>query len=343
MMDSGLREVINIDRETKAISIGKSFAIDGFAKKPVRVVTHAHADHVIGINDSIVYSRNILATPLTNELMVELGYIKKSLTSLFNKRRIDLNYNQPRVFGEETVTLFPTTHIVGSAQVVVETSNLRVGYTGDFKITRDAVFIEEPDVLIMEATYGHPTLRRRFKNDVEDLIVDLVVEGLNKLGSVSIYGYHGKLQEVMFLLRKAKIREPFIMDNKVYRVTRLIEKQIGGVGNYYELNSLASKEIVSSCKHVFFEHFVKAKFRRLDGSTLNIVLSGHLFDGPLRKIDEYTWLVSFSDHGDFDDLIYYVEKSRPRTVIVDGSRTGFPNEFAVELNKRGWRAFVLPP
>lgn len=342
MKDPDPFDIIRIDRETKAIIIGKTFTIDGFAKKPVRVVSHVHADHVVGINDNILYSNYVVATPLTNELMVELGYVKKGLTSLFNKRRVDLNYGQPRVFNGETITLLPATHIVGAAQIVVETNKFRVGYTGDFKVTKETVFIDEPDVLIMEATYGHPMLRRKFKNDVEELIVDLVLDGLNKFGSVSIYGYHGKLQEVMFLLRKANIREPFVMDSRVYRVTKIVEKHLGGINNYYELRSKVSREIVNSCRYIYFEHFVKAKYRRIDGTTLNIVLSGHLFNEPLRKVDEYSWLVSFSDHGDFDDLIYYVERSKPRRIIVDGSRTGFPKEFAEELNKRGWKAFVSP-
>ncbi|MEM4532576.1 MAG: hypothetical protein QXU89_02825 [Desulfurococcaceae archaeon] len=76
---------------------------------------------------------------------------------------------------------------------------------------------------------------------------------------------------------------------------------------------------------------------------MNFVLTGREFEEPVRKIDEYTWLIALSDHADFDELINYVEISQPKLVIIDNSRDGYPYSLARELEKRGWKAIVMPP
>jgi len=333
---------VKINAETKAIILGNNIVVDGFAKKPIRVVTHIHADHVIGINDSIVYSKEIVATPITNELVLELGYVKKSLIPLFLKRRVDYQYYQSGTYGENKLTLLPSSHIVGSAQVLVETSNLRIGYTSDFKIDEKMVIMDELDVLVIEATYGHPLLKRKFKNEAEMFILDLVNEGLKRYGRVVIYGYHGKLQEVMYMLRKNGIVEPFVMNRKIYNVTRIVEKYLGGIKNYYDSSTTIGYEIVRTGNYVLFEHFVKVKHRENKGGCINIILSGWEFREPVKRIDNNTWLVPFSSHGDFDDLIYYVEESNPKIIVVDGSRTGYPDVFAKILIDKGRKVIVLP-
>ena len=51
-----------------AILLGKNFVCDAFAKRPVRIVTHAHADHMWGLGESLLHSK-VITTPLTKELL----------------------------------------------------------------------------------------------------------------------------------------------------------------------------------------------------------------------------------------------------------------------------------
>ncbi len=334
-------EQVSIRGDTSAIVIG-SFSIDGFAEKPYRIITHAHSDHVVGIKDSLLYSRYIIATPATHDLLLELGYIRGTrYRNLYRTKRYDLDYNTRVLFDDEKLVFYPTTHILGSAQVLIEYNGYRIGYTSDFKLGKHTVIMKDLDILVIEATYGNPLYRRVFKNDVIDLLIDIVYEGLYQYGRVKIYGYYGKLQEIMRILREKGVEEPFIMNKKIYNITRIAEKYGWNIKNYY-CNECNGSNVRVGEKHILFEHMVKAKYRRLDGSVLNIVLSGHEYREPVRKVDEYTWLVAFSDHADFDELLRYVEESHPRIIIVDGSREGYPYIFAKELRKRGWKAYVMP-
>jgi putative mRNA 3-end processing factor len=49
---------------------------------------------------------------------------------------------------------------------------------------------------VVEATYGAPSCRRNFNVDVRELLVSMVEKRLRG-GAVYVFGYHGKLQEIM--------------------------------------------------------------------------------------------------------------------------------------------------
>ena len=66
---------VSIDITRKGgIVIGNNIVCDGYAPKPIRIITHAHADHIIYLEDSIAVSKYICCTPATYELLKELGY-----------------------------------------------------------------------------------------------------------------------------------------------------------------------------------------------------------------------------------------------------------------------------
>lgn len=336
---SNIIGLISIDAETKGVFIGRNFVIDGFGKRIVRIITHAHADHVIGLNKSIRYSKYIVASPPTYELVVELGYVSSDLKTTYKSKSILLNYHERREFGSEIIEFYPADHIIGSVQVRVVLDNLSIGYTGDFKLTENTHIMRDLDILIIEATYGDPSWRRPFKNDLFDYAIDIVVDGLRKYRKIVVYGYYGKLQEFMKIMRERGVDTPFLMNSKVYSITKIAEKYGWKIGNYYCLHNYS----IDSDKYIVFEHMSRARYRRLNGSALNIVLSGRETREPVRKIDEYTWLVALSDHADFDELIEYVELSQPKLVVVDNSRDGYPHSLARELRRRGWETIVMPP
>uniref|UniRef100_A0A7C4D7U7 Exonuclease n=1 Tax=Staphylothermus marinus TaxID=2280 RepID=A0A7C4D7U7_STAMA len=331
--------LVNIDSDSKAILIGRNFEVDGFCKRNIRIITHAHADHVIGLNKSIMYSKHIVSTPATYELVSELGYVNNSLKPVYRTKSILLDYFNRIDFDGEILEFYPVEHIIGSTQVRVLTDNYVIGYTSDFKLTKNTFIMKDLDVLIIEATYGDPVWRRPFKNDVIEYAIDILNEGLKKYGRVVVYGYYGKLQEFMKIIRDRGIDTPFLMNDKIYSITRIVEKYGWRIGNFYRL-TFNTKYFD---KYIVFEHMNKAKYRRIEGSVMNFVLTGREFEEPVRKIDEYTWLIALSDHADFDELINYVEISQPKLVIIDNSRDGYPYSLARELEKRGWKAIVMPP
>ena len=325
-----------------AIAIGANFTIDGFSNRPIRVITHAHADHILGLEDSLKYSRYIVATPITLDLVVALGYISRDLLPALRHKSLPLGYHQSFSFNGEELEFYNSDHIPGSAQVLIKLRDqgILVGYTGDFKLTANTEIMHGVNVLITEATYGNPLQTRSFKESIPEILVDLVLEGLTKYKRVYIYAYHGKVQEVMNILRSSGVEVPFVLPEKIYQATKLLEEKYGfNYGQYYRENGKMSR---LSDRLIVFKHFNAAKDRKLDGSSLHIVLTGRFAQEPFMKVDDHTYVVSLSGHADFADIVKYVNLVNPELVVIDGSRSHEAEMLKRFLLEHGFCAIVLP-
>lgn len=319
-----------------AILLGGSFSIDSHEDRIARVITHAHYDHLLKIEKSIVRSKFIISTKVTLDLALELGYVGKDLLALYMRKQRPLEYYEAFEANNERLTLYPAEHIPGASQVLVEVDGLKLAYTGDFKFPGTPV-IEEPHVLVIESTYGNPNHVRPFKDSIPRYLTDLVAEGLLKHRRVNLYGYHGKLQEAMRILRDNGIDDLFVLTDKVCKATKVLERYGMSFGKY-----VCTDGPVPAGRAVFFRHFANARYRRLDGESLHIILTGWEFREPIRKIDDYSYIVALSDHADYSDLISYVKKSNPGLVVVDGYRDGDARGLRDGLSKEGFCAIVLP-
>ncbi|MEM1618346.1 MAG: MBL fold metallo-hydrolase [Desulfurococcaceae archaeon] len=324
-----------------SIEFGNSFEIDGYSGRPVRVISHAHADHLNELGNSVRNSKYILATPETLDLVEYLGYVEKSLLHLLKTKAVGLKYYEEFKLGNETCTLLPADHIPGSAQVVVKIKdeNIILGYTGDFKLTGKTDVIQNPSVLVIESTYGHPIHVRPYKSFIPQILVDLVLEGLRKYRRIYIYAYHGKMQEAMQILRNGGISEPFLLPDKVYELTALLERKYNyRIGNYYK----EDEAIFTRTGVVVFKHFNLARKRKLDGSALHIILTGKLIGDAFRKIDDHTYVVSLSDHADFNEIVEYVERSSPELIVLDATRSDNAEVLGSILSQKGFCSIVMP-
>ncbi len=341
MNGDGLRSLIDI-KWNGAILIGKSFTVDGHWNRPVRVITHAHLDHVIGLRDSLKNSGAIIFTPATYELITEIYELNGALKALLSKKAIALSYGKYLDVNGEVVRLVKANHIVGASQVLVESNGSRIGYTGDFKL-RGTEIMKDLDALIIEATYGSRNFKRPFKDFINEFFADLVNDGLARRAVVYIYGYYGKLQEAMYILRSSGITAPFIMPRKLYKVTSVAEKYCGPIGNYYDEASTELRKLLmdyGSC--VVFYHMNKASRRSLTEG-LHIILTGWEFREPIRRRSHNTWTVALSDHADYEELLEYIERSRPGLVVVDASRSEYAEEFARDVEACvGIRSTTMP-
>jgi len=341
MHEDSLRGLIDI-KWNGAILIGKSFTVDGYWNRPVRAITHAHLDHVIGLRDSLKSSGAIVFTPATYELIMEIYELIGDLKALLSKKAITLSYGKCLEVNGEVIRLLKANHIVGASQVLVESSGLRIGYTGDFKLHGTEI-MKDLDVLIIEATYGLRSFKRPFKDSINELFVDLVRDGLIHGTPVYIYGYYGKLQEAMYILRSGGVTAPFIMPRRLYKVTSIAEKYCGPIGNYYDEASIELNKLLrdyGGC--IAFYHMSKAS-RRSSTKGLHIILSGWEFYEPIKRRDHNTWTVALSDHADYEELLEYIERSRPGLVVVDASRSEYAEEFARDVEAHvGIRSITMP-
>jgi CheY-like chemotaxis protein len=136
-------------------------------------------------------------------------------------------------------------------------------------------------VLVLEATYGSPFQVRPFQKVVGDALVSLVESAL-KVGPVYIFGYHGKLQEVMQILYSNDVKVPFLVPEKIFQVSKVCELHGMQLGKVLSTIGDEAKEIVQ--RNEAFVAFYHMNSKRYVGAdALRICVSGWEFSGPLVR------------------------------------------------------------
>ena len=315
--------------QSGAILLGKHVACDAFDEsRPIRVVTHAHADHMIGLGKSLKKSEVTIMTPATKDLIDAL----KGPRWLARGGVKTLDYGETFICEDETLTLHYADHILGTAQVLVEDKEqTRILYTSDFRFSRTPLV--ETDILVIEATYGDPVRVRPFSMMVEGMFISLVEQGLEQ-GPVYLFGYHGKLQNMMRILYNAKINVPLIVPEKIFRVSKVCERHGMKLGK--QLLQLDGDDAQSMLNQnepcIVFYHSYSRK--RLESKALRIYASGWEFRKPCRRTGVNEYVVALSDHSDFNELLEYVDRCNPKLVITDRHRSEAARIFAREIEKR---------
>mgnify|MGYP001430858973 FL=1 len=209
-----------------AVLLGDNVVCDAHADRNYRVVTHIHSDHLGGLRKSISSCDGVIMTSATKDI---LSILKGPL---INEDTFTLEYGESLNLNNEVITFYDAGHIIGSAQVLVEDEQgLRLAYTGDFRLPNAEVI--PADGLVIEATYGNPSHNRPVREEIEGELVSLVKECLDDGNHVDIYGYHGKIQEALAILRDSGISVPAIMSNKIHTITQVTERYGMKVGNYF--------------------------------------------------------------------------------------------------------------
>lgn len=312
-----------------AILLGNSVACDAYHEtQPLRVVTHAHADHLVGLRRSLKNCEKVLMTEPTKELIEVL-----KTPNIFNSGNIEkMKYRKPILHNGEKITFLKANHILGAAQVLVENSNGdRVAYTGDFKLDGTTP-IEDCDTLVVEATYGSPSFRRSFDLDIRELLVSMIEKRLQK-GKVYIFGYYGKLQEIMQILRCAHVYVPFVMPERILRISEVCKRHGMNLGDLTLSSDEHGKELLDkNLPCVAFYHMNKRK--KIGLASNRICVSGWEFRFPSKQIGYNEHIIALSDHSDFDELVEYIRLSKPKRVITDNHRVKHGSILAKEITKR---------
>lgn len=320
-----------------AVLLGKYVACDAFNEaKPLRIVTHAHHDHIGGLRRSLQRCDAAIMTKATKDL---IDVLKGPMLLKWGEVKT-LEYGEEFVYNEERLTLHYADHILGGAQVLVEDAEgNRLVYTGDFRLPKTPVI--ESDVLVVESTYGNPTQLRPFQGETEGALVSLVEKALTR-GPVYVFGYHGKLQEVMQILNDAKVEVPFIIPERILQISKVCRRHGMRLGEYL-LSTEAEDAMVMLERRVpciAFHHMCSKRY--VGQNAFRISVSGWEFRSPCRRFSESEYLVALSDHSDFEGLLQYVEESNPKLVITDNYR-GNAESLAKAIEKRlGIPAKPLP-
>jgi len=291
-----------------AILLGENVAADGPADILVRAVTHIHSDHIIGLGYSLRRSLYIVATPTTFKMLEILGH------RIPQGKMLALDYKKPVSIENERLVLLRARHIAGSAQILVEGDDYRVGYTGDFKLPGTPP-LKDLDVLVIDATYGSPLRDRRWDEwEALNALIRLIEERI-KYGPIWVYGFNGKLQEIMVELRVRGVRETFVADLITIKLMKVASEFDGvDVGSLLPLSEFVDNEPAL----VFVRSSLFREFRRRPGT--HVRLTGREFRNVIFQVSDRVFNVSFSDHATFREVIKYIMEARPKKVIVDAYR-----------------------
>jgi putative mRNA 3-end processing factor len=194
----------------------------GFHIDPMRpvaraLITHGHSDHARPGHGAV------LATAETIDLM-RLRY-----GADFAGTVQPVRYGQHLRLGGVDASFHPAGHVLGSAQIRIESEGLRIVASGDYKDVPDptcAPFGLVPcDVFITEATFGLPVFRHGDpKVEIGKLMasVALFPERAHLVGAYSL----GKAQRVMALIRAAGYDKPIYLHGAMETITRYYASRV---------------------------------------------------------------------------------------------------------------------
>jgi len=254
-------------------------------------------------------------------------------------RRADpcvLSYSEPLDAPGYTLTLFPTGHCLGSAQVLIESkaTGHRTLYTGDFKTqpnpTSQPLQAVQCDTLIIECTFGKSIYRFPPQEQVLGLLFQTVSQWLQKGYAPVVLAYKtGKSQELLHHLLSQGYA--VAMEESAYAVTQRYEEagvQFPGAYRVFD-GALKDGEVA------IFPPGRKAREALRDVKRKGfIALSGW----AVRPLSSYQLnadvALPYSDHADFDDLVSYVKTTGAKKVYTVN---GF-EDLAAHLRGLGFRA-----
>ena len=311
----------------------------GFHIDPTRpvdkaVITHAHSDHARAGHGSV------LATRETLDIMA-LRYGPN-----FAGSTQAIGYGETVKLGGVSVTFHPAGHVLGSAQIAVESKGLRIVASGDYKDVPDPTctpFELVPcDVFITEATFGLPVFRHGDPDEeIRKLLhsVKLFPERAHLIGAYSL----GKAQRMIALIRKAGFDKPIYLHGAMESISRYYQSRGIDLGELPLVRDAKKSDLAgtitlcppSALKDVWSRRFpdpvacyasgwmrVRARARQSQVE-LPLVVSDHADWDALRKTVKATgageiWVT----HGQEDALVHWCQteglKARPLDIVGYG-------------------------
>lgn len=227
------------------------------------ILSHAHIDHSGNIPNLVKqgFTGDIYTTPATiallNYMLLDSAHIQERDAEYINRKikragnelieplysvedaKESLKYFKPLRYhvkekGSFEFTLLDAGHILGSAEVLIESEGKRLLFTGDLgrnnlPIIRNPEVPEGVDILIMESTYGN-RLHRDIES-AEDDLEKIIKEAVKKKGKIIIPSFAvERTQEVIYSINSLFIQNripeiPIYVDSPLaVNITGVFEK-----------------------------------------------------------------------------------------------------------------------
>ncbi|MFW9848696.1 MAG: MBL fold metallo-hydrolase [Candidatus Thorarchaeota archaeon] len=313
-----------------------TFALDTGIRGVTTLLSHAHADHIGGIEKA----KQVFSTRATHEALEARG----------GKLPSHCNYvNYEETIGKIGAYITPLNagHVIGSSMFKIEFDDgMTVLYTGDFNVIDSVVHSAatpiKADVLIMEATYGTPQWIFPDRTEIHDQIVERA-RNLIEIGKVPIFQAYslGKAQEAIGLLNEASIQ--VVSGNPAIDSVSDVYNSHGNHLSYVSVESPEAKETIKEGCAIVSSH----PNHTLSHVSKNIGLS---YRKDLnRRMERYNlsgWTLGeyknegfpLSAHTDFPHLISFAEAVQPKIVYCFTRNAGILSK---HLSLKGINAVPL--
>jgi len=300
---------------------GLDLWLDSRRRRDRGFISHAHSDHV-------ARHRRIFASRETGRLLRNRVGPRSEI--------VELPVNEPVRMEDATITLFPSGHMLGAMQILVERDGCRLVYTGDFSLeggfTSPPAEVKACDVLIMETTYGLPHYRFPPKGETLDRIEGFVRETLDDGFTPVLLAYAlGKSQELIRALGDRGFR--LAVHEKAFEfATAYVELGVPLRRFHRFPEEFRPGDTVVVPPHLGRTRDVRRHIPR----PRTAFISGWAIDGsPVGRYEQNAF--PLSDHADFPALLDYVRRSQPEVVYTTH---GF-DAFRSHLARAGFRVRPL--
>jgi len=264
------------------------------------VISHAHGDHAVPGHKEIFCTNG-------TSLFMKLRFTKQRDNSYHI-----IEYKHTFYFNKVAVTFIPAGHILGSAQILMEYEGIKYLYTGDYKLQEDStcepIEIVQADVLITETTFANPAIIH--PDPIEEIKKLSTTANNIMLGCYAL----GKAQRITEMVNRYCPEKTVFPHHNILPIHRLYDKY-GFVKLDYEVYNRKSlkdgEHKIYLVPPMTFNNYFRAK---------NVV---RVFASGWQRLQNHNDMSLYiSDHIDWKDLLYFVEKVNPKqiwTVHGEGS------------------------
>lgn len=281
------------------------------------LITHGHADHARSGHGAV------MATPET------LGIMAVRYGEDFAGLRQTAPLREAIRHNGVDFTFVPAGHVLGSAQIVVESGGRRIVVSGDYKRAPDltcAPFEPVPcDVFITEATFGLPVFRHPDTAGEVAKLLDSVALFPERAHIVGAYAL-GKAQRLIALIRAAGHDGPIWIHGAMEKLTAFYERSGVPMGDIRKVAASDRKNLKgaivlcppSAIQDLWARRFpdpvtafasgwmrIRARARQ-KGVELPLIVSDHVdWDDLCRTIREVGAPEVWVTHGEEDALVHW--------------------------------------
>lgn len=277
------------------------------------LITHAHGDHARAGHN------HVMATADT------IGIMKLRYGLDAAKHWQAAEYGQPIDMGRVRVTFYPAGHILGSAQILLETPEKRIVVSGDYKRVPDAkipAFTPVAcDIFVTEATFGLPVFQHPDPlTEARKLLTSLNVFP-DQSHLMAVYAL-GKAQRLIGLMRQAGYDAPIYMHGSLVNMCAYYQSQGIDLGDLRKATGLP-KDALKGCLVLAPPSTLKEVWSRRLTDPITGMASGWMTVKQRVNQAGIELPLVISDHADWNELTQTIrDTGAPEIWVTHGREDG---------------------